>query len=332
MTFENIKLEKGLYTTGKSFTAALEELDPSEHYVGTALEGLDAYERQLKRFDIKVSGKNSDPVSKFFATTDSAALFPEYIARAVRTGIESNCLVDEIVATTTEIDSLDYRSIRTDMDDSDLSLEEAEEGSMLPEVRIKLSDTLTQLKKHGKLLTASYEAIRFQKLDLFTTVLKQIGNHIARKEFEQALASIDNDNAELLRIKGDELTYNDLVDLWSSFEPYNMNTMVMSRDTFAQVLELPEIKNSNASLDFKTKGSVLTPFGARVFISDCLDDSGIIIAFDKNYALEKVQAGGVLTEFDKLIDRQLERAAISTITGYSVIYGDAIKLLDTKAV
>ena len=27
--------------------------DPSIHYVGTEFEGLDAYERQLKRFEIK---------------------------------------------------------------------------------------------------------------------------------------------------------------------------------------------------------------------------------------------------------------------------------------
>ena len=66
--YENIKLEKGLYTTGKSFTQALEELDPSENYIGTELEGLDAYQRQLKRFSIRVSGKGSDRVEKFFKT------------------------------------------------------------------------------------------------------------------------------------------------------------------------------------------------------------------------------------------------------------------------
>ena len=76
MTFDNIKLDKGLYTGSKGFTASLEEIDPSANYVGTELEGLDAYQRQLKRFDIKVSGTNSDTVSKFFRTTDSAALFP----------------------------------------------------------------------------------------------------------------------------------------------------------------------------------------------------------------------------------------------------------------
>ena len=52
-----------------------------------------------------------------------------------------------------------------------------------------------------------------------------------------------------------------------------------------------------------------------------------IIALDKNAALEKVQAGGILTEYDKLIDRQLERCAITAITGFSTIFGDAAKML-----
>ena len=111
MAFDNIKLEKGLYTTGKSFTQALEQLDPSENYKGTSLEGLDAFERQLKRFDIKVSGKNSDTISKFFSTTDAAVLFPEFISRAVKNGMTGNDTLENIVATTTLIDTLDYRSI-----------------------------------------------------------------------------------------------------------------------------------------------------------------------------------------------------------------------------
>ena len=87
--FDNLRLEKGMYNeAGRSFTQVLEREDPSEQYKGTALEGLDAYQRQLKRFDIKVKGAGSDAVEKFFATSQSAVLFPEYIARSVRQGME----------------------------------------------------------------------------------------------------------------------------------------------------------------------------------------------------------------------------------------------------
>ena len=44
--YNDIRLEKGMYNlSGKSFTAALEELDPSSAYCGTPLEKLDAFER-----------------------------------------------------------------------------------------------------------------------------------------------------------------------------------------------------------------------------------------------------------------------------------------------
>ena len=71
---------------GKTLTDVLETLDPSENYKGTALSNLDAFSRQLKRFDIKVNGSGSDCVEKFFQSSDSAALFPNMSRRAVRQG------------------------------------------------------------------------------------------------------------------------------------------------------------------------------------------------------------------------------------------------------
>ena len=56
--FETVKLDKGMYSeAGRSFTKVLEKCDPSEQYKGTPLEHLDAFQRQLKRFDIKVKGR-----------------------------------------------------------------------------------------------------------------------------------------------------------------------------------------------------------------------------------------------------------------------------------
>ena len=103
--FDNLRLEKGMYNeAGRSFTQVLEREDPSEQYKGTALEGLDAYQRQLKRFDIKVKGAGSDAVEKFFATSQSAVLFPEYIARSVRQGMEEANLLPHITAAVTRFD------------------------------------------------------------------------------------------------------------------------------------------------------------------------------------------------------------------------------------
>ena len=107
---DTIKLEKGMYQeAGRSFTQVLERLDPSEQYKGTGMEGLDAFQRQLKRFDIKVRGTASDPVEKFFRTANSAVLFPEYIARSVRQGMEEGDLLPSITPATTRVGRLDCR-------------------------------------------------------------------------------------------------------------------------------------------------------------------------------------------------------------------------------
>lgn len=322
MSFDNIKLEKGLYTTGKSFTDALESIDPSENYRGTPLEGLDAYERQLKRFDIKVSGPNSDSIAKFYKTVDSAVLFPEYISRAVRTGIDRNDKVDKVVATTTEIDSLDYRSIRFN-DSMDFDLREVNEGTVFSECLVSLNDERTKLKKYGKILTGSYEAIKFQKLDLFSIILKRIGDNISNSQFLSAIDVI-TENEKCNAYTGDitDMTYDKLIDIWTMCYPYNMNTIIASKNVFASILKLPEMRDANAGLDFHGTGKIVTPFGAEIICPVTTGDD-FILGIDRNNTIEKVQSGGVCTEFDKLIDRQIERAAISTIVGFSPIYGNA---------
>ena len=41
-----------------------------------------------------------------------------------------------------------------------------------------------------------------------------------------------------------------------------------------------------------------------------------------------VQGSDVLVEYDKLIDRQLERAAITTISGFAKLFQGAAKVLE----
>ena len=176
MGYDNLRLEKGMYRQGgMSFTQVLESLDPSENYRGTALEGTDAFQRQLKRFGIRAKGANSSPVEKFFATMDSAVLFPEYIARTVRQGMEEHDILPSIVATTTVIDAMDYRSIYSVPDEADKELKDVAEGAAIPTTEVKTKEHLVSLTKRGRMLVASYEAIRFQKLDLFGVMLRQIG-------------------------------------------------------------------------------------------------------------------------------------------------------------
>lgn len=330
--FENIKLEKGLYTTGKSFTKALEELDPSEEYIGTELEGLDAFQRQLKRFDIKVSGRGSDTVEKFFKTSDSAALFPEYVSRSVYRGIEENNILPKIVATVTDINGMDYRTIASVPSEDDKELKIVAEGDAIPETVVKTQENLVTLKKRGRMLVASYEALRFQRLDLFSVTLRQIGAYIAKMQLKDAIDVLvngdGNENAitESKTAADGDLAYTDLVNFWNSFDPYTLTTIIASPDLTAKILSLSQFKDASAGLDFHATGKLVTPFGAELLKSASVG-TGKLIGLDRTCALEQVQAGGVMTEFDKLIDHQLERAAITTISGFAKIFTPASKAL-----
>ena len=325
MAFDNIRLDKGLYTTGKSFTAALEAMDPSDNYIGTPLEGLDAYQRQLKRFDIKVSGRDSDCIAKFFKTTDSATLFPEFVSRAVRQGIERDNPLEKIVAATTEIDSFDYRAVELHTDKEAAIIGE---GAFIPETTITLKETLTPLKKRGRMLVSSYEAIKFQKLDLFSVVLAQIGASIVSEQFKDAVLTLTGDDVELPE-GATGVTYEALLELWDAFEDCRMTTMIADSQQLKNILSFSEFRDAAAGLDFHGTGKMVTPFGADIIRVNGVDFGDYIIGFDKRYALEMVQAGGIMTDFDKLIDRQMERATVTSIAGFSLINEDAVKMLKT---
>lgn len=327
--YENINLEKGMYQSkGKSLTDVLEGLDPSENYVGTELESLDAFSRQLKRFDIRVSGEGSDCVEKFFQSSNSAALFPEYVARAVKTGMEQADILPDIVATVTTIDGMDYRSISSEPTDDDKQLKVVSEGAYIPQTVIRTNENLVKLHKRGRMLVSSYEALRFQRLDLFTVTLKQIGAYIARAQLKDAVDTIlsgDGNNNPCKAVESaanGTIDYSDLVNLWATLSPYGLNTILAPTDAMKKILTLEQMRDSAAGLDFQGSGKMVTPLGAKLLHTTAID-SDLIIGLDKNCALEMVKAGDIVTDYDKLIDRQLERATVSCIAGFAKIFKDA---------
>ena len=335
--YDNLKLDKGMYReAGRSFSQVLEREDPSERYKGTSLEGLDAFQRQLKRFNIKVKGETSDPVEVFFQTSDAAVLFPEYIARTVRQGIEEGDILPSITAAVTKIDGLDYRSITSEAGGDDKKLQTVEEGAEIPATTINVKANLVKLKKRGRMLVASYEAVRFQKLDLFSVTLRQIGAHIARTHLEDAVDVLikgdgNTNPATVTTIAANKsLDYDALVDFWAKFDPYTMNTLLVSGDVMLQLLKLPEFQNPLTGLNFQGTGKLTTPLGANLLRTSVLAER-TAIGLDRRFALEMVQSGDVMVEYDKLIDRQLERAAITTISGFAKVFTKASQVLKLPA-
>jgi hypothetical protein len=241
-------------------------------------------------------------------------------------------ILPNIVATVTEIDGMDYRSIVSVPSNEEKSLKYVAEGAVIPQTVVKTRENLVKLHKRGRMLVASYEALRFQRLDLFTVTLNQIGAYIARAQLDDAVNVLVNGDGnsnsaeQISTATTGKITYDDFIKLWANLSPYELNTILAPTTEMQKILAISQMQDSNAGLKFQGTGKMITPLGASLYHTNAVE-SGKVIGFDKNCALEMVQAGGVVTDYDKLIDRQLERAAITCTAGFSKIITEASMIL-----
>lgn len=314
--YNDIKLEKGMYNlSGKTFTSALEELDPSSAYMGTELENLDAFERQLKRYDIRLSGKECDRVEKFFNSTETAVLFPEYVKRCIENGFNET-LISSVAAAQTVCESGHY--LGCIMDDS-ADYTATEQMDELPTTTVTEGTTAVVLEKYGRLINASYEAVRKQRLDVFGVMLKSIGVKLAVAVVKKAVEVLEK-NAKTITVSS--LTYGNLAELYGSFDCFDMTTIIANPATAAKIMAMEQLSDSRVNAE----GQIILPFGSEMVKTSAVG-LNTIIGIDKKFALEFITSSGLVLETDKLIDRQLDRITISISCGFRKITPDAVKII-----
>lgn len=321
--YNEIRLEKGLYSiTGKTFTQALSELDPDSAYKGTELEGLDAFERQLKRFDIKVSGSGCDKVEKFFLSTESAILFPEYVRREIKAGMDEASILPVIAAAQTYTDSYDFRALSVSAAASAVTEQLAE----MPKTTVKLASTTSPLSKYGRTLECSYESIRKQRLEAFGVILRSMGAQLSRDINAACVKALTEAAGEVSYSA--PISYAALADFWSKMNDHNMDVMLCSPAVMAQILALDEMKY--CVTDFMSSGRVVTPYGVTLIKCSSVDEDNII-GIDSSCAAEVVFGTDVIVDFDKLITTQAEEIAVSILCGFSALTASAVKKLVKNA-
>ncbi|MBR2284246.1 MAG: hypothetical protein IJ874_07495 [Ruminococcus sp.] len=314
--YNDIKLEKGLYNlSGKSFTAALEELDPSAAYMGTELDGLDAFERQLKRFNIKINGSGCDRVEKFFSSTESAVLFPEFVTRCIRKGFDDTVLSSVCAVKTLSSGSQYLGCTLTDT----AEYSDTTEADALPAAAIREGSTAVTLKKIGRLINASYESVRRQRLDVFGIMLRSVGVKLAAAVVKKAVTVLADADPD---VTTDSLTYADLAALYGSFDCFDMTAVIASPAVASQIAAMEQLIETKAD----SNGRITLPFGSELIKTAAADDN-TVIGIDNRFALEFITSTDLVMETDKLIDRQLDQITVSITCGFRRITPDAVKIL-----
>jgi hypothetical protein len=303
--FDSITLEKGMYEAG-NLSDVLESMDPSENYCGTTLQDLDAFSRQLKRFDIKVSGNSSDTVEKFFATSNSAVLFPEYVRRCVQIGIDENSVVQDLVANTIDANGMDYRSVYTESDNKQASL------------RMRTYHDLVTRRKCGRNLNTAYEPLRFQRISTLTKVLQQIGCYIAKCQLVAAVELLND--CECIGKHNIRSIITKFTKSLYAKNGYKLSTMICSSS------ELESLQ--------KYLGSAITLKDNNYYCGDtkiiiCPNmPYPVIVGMDNRFALEMVRFGPVHVDYERLIDKQFENTGIYSFFGYSLLCPDAAATME----
>lgn len=319
--YNEIRLEKSLYNIdGKTLTQTLTQLDPDENYAGTELSSLDAFERQLKRFDIKVSGKECDRVEKFFTTAQTAVLFPEYVRRAIKQGMDDASILPSITAAVGYTDGIDFRGLTITAE----PLGATAQGEALPQTACSLATSATAVKKFGRKLSCTYESIRKQRIEALTVVLKNVGAGIARAINLEAV-NVLSDGAKTSSVAGSAISYSDLASFWASLSDYDMTTIVTTPAVMADILALDEMKY--CVNDFMASGRVVTPYGVTIVKCSNLEGDKLI-GLDNTCALESVFATDVIVDFDKLMSTQCEEIACSVMVGFSKVAADAVAVMN----
>ncbi|ADU21814.1 MULTISPECIES: hypothetical protein [Ruminococcus] len=320
--YDNIRLERSLYNiTGKSFTQALTELDPDEGYKGTELGGLDAFERQLKRFGIKVSGADSDMVEKFFVTAQSAVLFPEYVRRMIKKGVDKVSIAESVCGAVSRTDGMDFRGFTITHTGSN----PVPQGTALPSTTVVLDSTPSDIKKFARMLKCSYESVRKQRLEAFGIVLRDIGASVGRALNSYICTTLIT-GVTPSSIEGDEITYEDIAKFWSDMTDHDMDVMVCSPAIMAEILALPEMKFCIG--DFMTSGRIKTPYGVTLVKCSQMP-ANKVLGVDSTAAAELILGSDVTVDSDKLISTQMNEISCSLLAGVTKVCGDAVGVLLT---
>ncbi|WP_429845344.1 phage major capsid protein [Brevibacillus sp. FIR094] len=346
-SIKKVNLEKGIFqeATAKSIliTEVLEDLDPSVEYKDTDLDGTTALQRQLAAREIKTFGHRADPVSKFFETTEHSILFPAFIETAIRKGIEENSIINKLVATTTNIAGSDtYKTAVWEHDEEGARLQRVAQGAPMPRTKIRLGDKEITVFRYGRVLDATYQAIRNQKLNVYSLQLQQFGAQLALDEVLAAIEILINGDggvsgAETYKLAGDFggtvdiIDYKRFVRFKNKFkQAYKPNIFLAKEDLYTDIITLPEFSNPIAGFLYAKTGQVEQVIGGMPERCDDVPDK-LLIGIDTRYALNRIVAAPLMMEHDKLIDTQIMLSAISYEGGFEILNKESRKVLNTGA-
>lgn len=362
MNIKLLKLDDGIYSEaaskGMTINQFLEDLYAKEAQEESIYQGLspvevyrlkkslkrqgkdiplDAFEKQLAALDIRAFGPQTDPLSKFFATQQGTTLFPMYVSSSVFAGLMLAGLVPEFAAQTEVVPPGTTVFQKPQLDDSEDNRRTrlTSESQEFPETTITVSDHSVPVRKFGRYLAASYEALSAQKLNVVGLMLQRIGVQIAIDDTDDMINVLingdGNSNTPATTVSTTTSTQIALADVigWATGlpSPYKLDKFVGKKALLAEYYATLAAMN-NPSDQFGFIGISLPrsfEWDRAVYGSGIVD---LFVGVDSRYAFLHVTTGAIMTESERLIRKQLQGTAVSYRSGKVVLDPNAVGLFD----
>lgn len=373
------------YDNGLSLSAWLEVQDPSTDYN----DGLDAFERQLKVSGVRTNSVPvmGAYASTYGEMNDAArALIPEWISRQWRkvqhnsSPSTRNLLtssegangsfekpyadaqsprwsqmispaipVGELVAMTTPIQGTAYRAYYLTHDETKTRKVRVSEGAEVPRVKLVGAERSLDLLKYGRSLEATYENLRYTRVDKIALWISQLAAQAESDKVAQIIDVIVNGDgnsgtaATNYDINGDfgETVGSLSLSGWLQFKmkfanPYVMTTVLAQESVALEALTLsygsaniPLVTIADAS-GFGSFRQINPNLNSAVAIGwDADAPANKFVALDNRFAIERVvEIGADISEVERFTTRQTQVLTMTETEGFAVMDASAIKTLD----
>ncbi|MEW5702766.1 MAG: hypothetical protein AB1792_11125 [Candidatus Zixiibacteriota bacterium] len=332
---QQLTITRDTYLEAESRGLTLSELLESTDYDPSPLDSpLDAFERQLAARGIRVGGANPLTVELFYR--GAPALLPEFMLREIRHGQSLRPELNGLVGSSSHVPGNRYTpfDIEAQAGDARWSMRPVGDGANVPAVVVTERVNSIDVRDYGLALKASYKALRHRTTPQFKVLLWYIGY---RMQVDKLGMLVDvlingdgNDNAATVinTASSGTLAYADLVAFWAELHPFEMNTMICSKDKIKTILTMTEFKDPLAGFRFQGTGELVSPLGASLVRSDEVATDRVI-GMDKRFAAEEIVTQALTVEYDKIIEQKFEEAVISESVAYAKVVPDAVKVLDS---
>ncbi|MCD6161189.1 MAG: hypothetical protein J7K40_02105 [candidate division Zixibacteria bacterium] len=330
----NVKVDKDFYLDAQQRGLSLSELlELPEYDPSPAGSPLDAFERQLAYHGLRTGGRNPVTVELFYRA--ASALMPEFMMREIKRGQNMRPELNRLIAATSGVNTSRYTPFHIDTSaaDSDLSLRPVGEVSDVPSILVTDQANTIVIPDYGLNLKVSYKALRHRTMAQFKVLLWYIGYRLASDRVALAVDTIingdGNNNAAAVKttdVSG-TLDYDDMVDFFNEFFPYQPNVMACHGSVIKTILNISEFKDPMIGFKFLNSGEITSPLGATLVRCDEVPNDNVV-GLDNRFAVEEIFSQPLTIEYDKVIEQHLEEAVISESVAYAKIIEDASLVLD----